>query len=125
MQRLRPITLDDVVGQDHLLSANSFLCSTIQRNLLTSILLWGPPGDVTSSTNSTFYHFVSLSAVTSGVKDVRAVVDEARKLRLKTNQIAILFMDEVHRFNKSQQDFSFQEVTLLLRDWRERAFVLY
>ncbi|XP_004491631.1 uncharacterized protein [Cicer arietinum] len=113
-ERLRPRTLDEVVGQDHLLANNSILRSAIQRNRLPSILLWGPPGTgkttiakaiVNSSpTTSTFYRFVSLSAVTSGVKDVRDAVDEARKLRIKTNQTTVLFVDEVHRFNKSQQD---------------------
>jgi len=113
-ERLRPRTLDDVVGQDHLLAANSLLRSALQRNRLPSILLWGPPGTgkttiakaiVKSSTPTpTRYRFVSLSAVTSGVKDVRDAVDEARKLRLKSNQTTVLFVDEVHRFNKSQQD---------------------
>ncbi|KAE9605844.1 putative adenosinetriphosphatase [Lupinus albus] len=108
-ERLRPTTLDDVVGQDHLLSPNSLIRSSIHRNRLPSILLWGPPGTGKTTlakaivTNSK-YRFVSLSAVTSGVKDVRDAVDEARKLRLKTNQTTVLFVDEVHRFNKSQQD---------------------
>ncbi|CAJ1971629.1 unnamed protein product [Sphenostylis stenocarpa] len=111
-ERLRPRTLDDVVGQDHLLAPNSLLRSAIQRNRLPSTLLWGPPGTgkttiakaIVKSSTSTCYRFVSLSAVTSGVKDVRDAVDEARKLRLKSNQTTVLFVDEVHRFNKSQQD---------------------
>lgn len=111
-ERLRPKTLDDVVGQDHLLAPNSLLRSAIQRNRLPSILLWGPPGTgkttiakaIVNTAPSTFYRFVSLSAVTSGVKDVRDAVDQARKLRLKSNQTTVLFVDEVHRFNKSQQD---------------------
>ncbi|KAK7320244.1 hypothetical protein VNO77_29552 [Canavalia gladiata] len=111
-ERLRPRTLDDVVGQEHLLAPNSLLRSAIQRNRLPSILLWGPPGigkttiakAIVNSAASTCYRFVSLSAVTAGVKDVRDAVDEARKLRLKTKQTTVLFVDEVHRFNKSQQD---------------------
>ncbi|KAJ1415610.1 Ubiquitin-associated domain [Sesbania bispinosa] len=92
-ERLRPRTLDDVVGQDHLLATNSLLRSAIQRNRLPSILLWGPT-----------WH--------CGVKDVRDAVDEARKLRLKNNQTTVLFVDEVHRFNKSQQDSSYPSLKM-------------
>ncbi|AES75296.2 holliday junction DNA helicase RuvB, amino-terminal protein [Medicago truncatula] len=107
-ERLCPRNLDEVVGEDHLLANNSILCSTIQCKRLPSIILWGPPDTskttiakgIVNSTNSTFYSIVSLSAVTSGVKDVRDVVEDAKKLRCRTNQTIILFVDEVHRFNK-------------------------
>lgn len=118
-ERMRPRTLDDVVGQDHLLGPNSLLRSAIESDRLPSIVLWGPPGTgktsiaraiLNSSPRRSSYRFVSLSAVTCGVKDVRDVVDEARKARNSGNDIinkgkrTVLFVDEVHRFNKAQQD---------------------
>ncbi|OWM81551.1 ATPase WRNIP1 [Punica granatum] len=112
-ERMRPRTIDDVVGQDHLLAHKSLLRSAIECNRLPSIVLWGPPGTgktsiakaiVSSSTQRALYRFVSLSAVTSGVKDVRDAVDDARKMRAKSSKRTVLFIDEVHRFNKSQQD---------------------
>ncbi|KAK6918053.1 ATPase, AAA-type, core [Dillenia turbinata] len=115
-ERMRPQKIDEIVGQDHLIGENnntSLLRSAINSNRLPSILLWGPPGTgktsiakaiVNSGDLPRFYRFVSLSAVTSGVKDVRDVVDEARKAKSRNGKRTVLFVDEVHRFNKSQQD---------------------
>ncbi|KAL2906851.1 ATPase WRNIP1 [Bienertia sinuspersici] len=112
---MRPQTIDEIVGQDHIVGPNSFLSSAIKCNRLPSIVLWGPPGTgktsiakAIASSSSMSYKFVSLSAVNSGVKDVREAVEGARKLRDKNEFSAgkrtVLFVDEVHRFNKSQQD---------------------
>src|SRR5437763_1547 len=106
---MRPHTLDDMVGQRPLGGPGAPLRALIEADRLSSIILWGPPGTgkttlarvVATQTNR---QFMSLSAVTAGVKDVREVIESARQSLVDSGQGTILFLDEVHRFNKSQQD---------------------
>jgi putative ATPase len=106
--RLRPRTLDEYVGQQHVLAPGKPLREAIERGQLHSMVLWGPPG-VGKTTlarlmaNTAEAHFLTLSAVLSGVKEIRAAVDEARIQRGR-GRSTVLFVDEAHRFNKSQQD---------------------
>jgi putative ATPase len=103
-ERLRPNTLDELVGQDHLTGKGSILRKAIEQGKIPSMILWGPPGVGKTTIANIIAHalkipFYQLSAISAGVKDVREVIDNAKKLHH-----AILFIDEIHRFSKSQQD---------------------
>jgi len=107
--RMRPRTLDELVGQQHLLAPGAPLRQLVTGAAPMSVILWGPPG----SGKTTIAHlvagagdrrFVALSALSAGVKEVRAVIDEARRVRRTGGQPTVLFIDEVHRFSKTQQD---------------------
>ena len=108
-ERMRPRTLDDYVGQKHLVGPNAVLRNMIDVGRITSFILWGPPG-VGKTTlaqiiaNKLETPFYTLSAVTSGVKDVREVIERAKSGRFFGSISPILFIDEIHRFSKSQQD---------------------
>ena len=107
--RLRPRTLNDIVGQSHLLGADGPLRRLIESDRLSSIILWGPPGTGKTTiaeviATVTSREFVRLSAVTSGVKDVREVIDAARDRLGQNGRRTIVFVDEIHRFNATQQD---------------------
>ena len=107
--RLRPIRLDDIVGQDHLLGEGRPLRGLIEADTLGSVIFWGPPGTGKTTlakviARTTSRSFESLSAVSASVKDVREVLSRAKDRLGQQGQGTILFLDEVHRFNKSQQD---------------------
>ena len=107
--RLRPQALAEFVGQSHLLGVDSTLRQAIENNRLHSMVFWGPPGTGKTTlarmiANTCDAHFMSISAVLSGVKDIREKVAEAGERLKQSGQRSVLFVDEVHRFNKSQQD---------------------
>jgi len=107
--RLRPQKFTDFVGQSHLVGKDGLIIKMIQIDKIVSMIFWGPPGSgkttlarlIAKNTNSHFFHY---SAVTAGLKDIRAVVKEAKERLEAYKQKSILFLDEIHRFNKAQQD---------------------
>ena len=106
--RIRPDRLEDFIGQEHLLGPGRFLRTMIEKDQLQSLIFWGPPGTGKTTlasiiARSTHSFFLSFSAVLSGIKEIRQVVQEAEEQKIRGRQ-TILFVDEIHRFNKAQQD---------------------
>lgn len=107
--RMRPKTLEEYVGQEHILGKDKILYRTIKADRLSSIILYGPPGCGKTSlarviSETTKYKFYKINAVTSGVADIKRVIEETKNIMFNPNGKSILFIDEIHRFNKLQQD---------------------
>ncbi|GHV81523.1 hypothetical protein AGMMS49991_00810 [Spirochaetia bacterium] len=107
--RMRPRTLDDVIGQDHIVGPGRLLRRAIQADRLSSVIFYGPPGTGKTSlarviANTTRAYFESLNAVLTGIKDIREAIDRSDERRRLYGRRTILFVDEVHRWNKAQQD---------------------
>jgi len=108
-ERMRPTSLDNYIGQKHIVGEGAILRNAIESNLLPSIILWGPPGVGKTTLANIIAHqlkrpFFGLSAINSGVKDIRDIIDKAKSNSLFAQKNPILFIDEIHRFSKSQQD---------------------
>ena len=107
--RIRPKTLEEFVGQEHIVGKNTLLYRAIKADKLTSIVLYGPPGTGKTTlakiiANTTKSDFVQINATTAGIKDIKETVENAKHLMGVSGKKTILFIDEIHRFNKSQQD---------------------
>ncbi len=108
-ERMRPKTLDDYIGQEHLVGNGAVLRNAIESGGIPSMILWGPPGVGKTTLASMLAHvsnrpYISLSAINSGVKDIREAIDKAQSQKFFSRPNTILFIDEIHRFSKSQQD---------------------
>lgn len=108
-ERMRPTSLDNYIGQQHIVGEGAILRNAIEANILPSIILWGPPGVGKTTLANIISHqlkrpFYALSAINSGVKDIRDVIDKAKGTGMFVQNNPILFIDEIHRFSKSQQD---------------------
>ena len=108
-ERMRPRTLEEFIGQEHILSEGKLLNRLIAEDKLTSLIFWGPPGTGKTTlaniiAKQTKSNFVPFSAVTSGIKEIKQVMADAASLKTKANRRTVLFVDEIHRFNRSQQD---------------------
>ncbi len=108
-ERMRPRTLEEFVGQEHLLAPGKMLRRLIEEDRLTSLVFWGPPGTGKTTLAQIIAHrtaseFVPFSAVTSGIKEIKQVMSEAGELKTKLHRRTVLFVDEIHRFNRAQQD---------------------